>query len=186
MNQLGAEYRIVVRDISGKIHHECVGESDSFVKNFLLLVEAGMQDTALSVVDTGGATRSCKGFSCTVGAGSDMVDTRHIVVGSGITPVSPDDFALVNQIPATSLVHLPMVSDPESPIIVEGCVASKIAQRSFVNLSKSPITISETGIVVLSGSYNVLILRDVIAEPVVVPTDNSVDISYTFKTGVGI
>lgn len=186
MNQLGAAYTIVVRDMSGKTYRERVGESDSFVKNFLLLVEAGMRDTAMPVIDTGGVARSCKGFSCNVVGGTSMIPTRHIVVGSGTTPVSPDDNALVNQIPETSLAYLPVIFDPVAPTIAGGYIESKIAQRSFVNLSTSPITISEIGIVVKSGSYNVLILRDVLAEPVVVPPGNSIDISYTFKTEVGV
>ena len=182
MVQIGAEYEILVRDARGIIASHHTGESDSFVKNFTLLIEAGLRNVAVSVKDTTGATKSCLGFTCTVGAGDTGVDSRHIVVGSGTEPVGIDDYTLDEKIAKPTLLHNGLLIGPELPYIDSGYIKSRVAKRSFLNMSAEPATISEMGIVVLSSGANVLILRDVLPEAIVVPAGGGVDVAYTFKT----
>lgn len=184
MSQIGAEYEIVVTDVNGDVVANVSAESDSFVLNFVKLLESGMRNANVSVVDLNGITRACGNFTCTVATDSTGVTTRHILVGSGISPVAYGDYALAEQIPGSVLFHNPSLVRPESPHIVDGFIKSRIARRSFSNVSADSVTIAEIGIAVLASSYNVLILRDVLQAPVVVPASGAVDISYVFKTEV--
>ena len=184
MMQIGAEYEILVRDARGIMLSHYTGESDSFVKNFTLLVEAGLRNVAVSIKDTAGAAKSCLGFTCTVGAGDTGVDSRHIVVGSGTEPVDIDDYTLGEKIAKPALLHNGLLIGPEAPYVDAVHIKSQVAKRSFLNMSAEPVTISEMGIVVLSSGANVLILRDVLPEAIVVPVGGGVDIAYTFKTAI--
>ncbi len=184
MVQIGAEYEILVRNASGITTSRRAGESDSFVKNFTLLIEAGLRNTAASVKDTTGATKSCHGFTCTVGDTEVNIDSRHIVVGTGTDPVGIDDYTLDGKIAKTTLWHSMALITPEAPYIDGGYIKARVAKRSFINRTTSPVTISEMGIVVLSSGSNILILRDVLPEAIVVPVGGGVDIAYTFKTAI--
>ncbi len=184
MGHIGADYEIVVQDGTGAVVSRCGGECGSFVKNFMLLLEAGMRNSAVTVVDTSGASKSCLGFTCSVSDFNN--DSRHIIVGSGNAPVSADDYNLDDKISNSTLEHNLVNVTLEVPYIDDGYIKSRIARRSFINRSGAPVTITEMGIVVRSSSSNVLILRDVLPTqtPVVVPVGGGVDISYTFKTAI--
>ncbi len=184
MGNIGADYEIVVRDDTGAVVSQHGGECGSFVKNFVLLLEAGVRNSAVSVVDTSGASKSCLGFTCT--ASDFNNDSRHIIVGLGNAPVSADDYNLDEKISNSTLEYNLVNVTPRAPHIEAGYIKSRIATRSFINRTDTPITITEMGIVVRSSDSNVLILRDVLPTqtPVVVPVGGGVDISYTFKTAI--
>lgn len=176
-----AEFEISTFGEFGSEFQHIRSGSDSFVENFTRLIEAGMWNANVSVVDLGGVARSCGNFTCTTKNDSSGVTTKHILVGAGATPVSSGDCALADQIPDSVLSYKPSLVLPEVPHIDGGFIKSRIAKRAFVNVTDSPVEISEIGIAVLASGYNIMILRDVLPESISVPARGVVDISYTFK-----
>lgn len=185
MGLIGADYAIGVRDSHGRSVNAVNRESDSFVSNFTKLVESGMRNATVSVVDINGTSRSCRGFTCTTAASAPGVTTNHIVVGDGVTPVAANDYKLESQISGSVLSYAPSLIAPQIPFVDGDFIRSRVARRSFVNLTDDDVTINEIGIVVTSSTFPILILRDVVAESVVVPGEGGVDIEYVFKAAVG-
>lgn len=185
MASIEAEYSINVIGADGSIISGMEAESDSFVENFTRLIEAGMWNESVSVVDTSGVARPCGNFTCDGIVGASGVTTRHILVGSGVTPVSPGDFALAEQIPNSGLTYQPSLVAPGMPYIEGGYIKSRIAKRAFVNETDAAVEISEIGIAVQASGYSVLILRDVLSSVISIPAGGVADISYTFKSPCG-
>lgn len=184
MGTVGAEYSVRVWDRNGNTVVRSAGKSDSFVKNFSLLIESGIRNASITVKDTGGTNRSCLGFTCAGGSGQMGVDTHHIVIGTGNTPVEADNFNLAAKISNSVVEHGAVLVKPGAPYLIDGVLKSRVGRRSFVNKTESPVTVAEFGIVVQSGGYNILILRDVPETPIEIPGLGGMDVSYTFTVAV--
>lgn len=184
MGTVGAEYEICIRDVAGEVVNQIVEDSDSFVANFTKLLEAGMKDANVSVVDLYGTPRLCGNFSCSTKNDVGGVVTRGILVGRGTAAVAAGDHSLAIQIPTQVLSYQPCVVPPDVPVVSDGMIRCRIIRRTFVNVSTAPVEISEVGIAALASGYPILILRDVLSESVTVPVGGVVDISYTFKSAV--
>jgi hypothetical protein len=173
--------RVEIRDSDGVVVNTFEKESDSFLKNFLLLLQAGMKGTAVSIQDTGNTTRSCLGFSGAA-ASYDLKDV-NIVVGSDNTPVSPTDYKLGSQI--TELEYVPLLTaQPTAPAINDGYIESKMCERTFNNHTSGEIDVKEVGICVLSSSFSILILRDILATTVQVLPNQTMQVTYLFRTAI--
>lgn len=180
-DHVSALYEIQVCDAKGDVIYFEKGESKSFLKNFLLLLKAGMQNSVVSVIDLSGATRSCLGFSCL--AGSYGIKNSNIIVGTGNSEVTPNDYALSNQIVAMRYAPLLITPQPTVPIVNGSNIESMMCKRTFYNNSGYTINVSELGIAVVSSTYSILILRDVIpAVPVF--NEQTLHIAYTFRTAI--
>ena len=120
------------------------------------------------------------------GAGEED-DTYGIIVGTNDTPVTPEDYNLGAKISHGSedgqLYYKGMVvgSSPR----VEGDVVEQVFSRVFRNDGSVDVSIKEIGFVVVTSSdnYKVLIIRDVLTNPVVVPGGGGVCIvTYKIQT----
>jgi len=194
--------KTVVKDRNGKIISENEQKCNSYVKNFLLLLNAGFRISTSSVVDTGGTVQNtgakahysngwCNfggytittygGWSALAGAGDD---TFGIVVGTGDTPVTADDYNLASKIAhGTDAGQLSYGAVTlYDPFVSDYTVKQRIA-RSFTNNSGADITVKEIGLIVKTSvdNYLVMIIRDVITAKTV-PAGGSLDIELVLKT----
>lgn len=180
-SQIDARFCLRVINEENNLVTEMYKKSDSFVRNFILLLQAAVNNTAVSVTDTSGTSRSCLGFNCTISTYG--VTNSGIIVGTGTNPVSASDYNLQSQ--DLTLEYAPhLVSQPASPIINGGYIESNIIIRSFNNKTATPVNISELGIVVTSSTYKVLILRDLLETPVTVNPNQTLLASYFFRTAI--
>lgn len=112
--------------------------------------------------------------------------SSHIVVGSGDTAASIDDYALADTI--TNLSNV-VASDPIVSTDVDGNMTS-LYNFSASNLTGSDVVIREVGIEkinypnVQSQSYDyVLFARKVLDEPIVVPNNTTFNITFKWTEG---
>ena len=115
-------------------------------------------------------------------------DTYGIVVGTGDTAVTPDDYKLASQIAHGSgdgQLYYKACSVGKPNIVDSG--VRVVVSRVFRNDGNSDITIAEIGIVALviadtTSSAKVLIIRDVLTEPVTIPAGGGIGIvTYEIK-----
>ena len=198
---LSVEYEITVRDKNGKVIEHRREESKSLVKNFLLLLNAGFRISTSSVVDTGGTARNTGagygwhrwyhgsyssidgygGWSALAGAGDD---TFGIVVGTGDTPVTADDYNLASKIAhGTDAGQLSYNESVLYDPVVTGTAVRQEFRRQFTNNSGADITVKEIGLIVKTNydNYLVMIIRDVIT-PLTIPDGGKSMIRYYIKT----
>ena len=115
------------------------------------------------------------------GAGDD---TFGIVVGTGDTPVTADDYNLASKIAhGTGAGQLSYGAVTlYDPFVSDYTVKQRIA-RSFTNNSGADITVKEIGLIVKTSvdNYLVMIIRDVIT-PLTIPDGGKSMIRYYIKT----
>lgn len=169
-----------VIDENGKVVKSLTQESDSFLANFLWLLRAGFVGSTVSVKDTTNTTRSCQGFSCEVSAYG--VTNSNIIVGSGSAAVTPADYNLASQI--TTLEHVPLLLWPDAPSLSGSYIECKMCRRSFNNHTANTVTINEIGICVISSTYSILILRDILGSSISLLPNQTLQVGYTFRTAV--
>jgi len=180
-DHVSAILRIRVSDDQGGLVYQKEQESDSFLQNFLLLLQAGLRGTAVAVIDAGNVSRSCLGFSGLVTAYD--VTNSNIVVGSGISPVTPADYKLANQIMTLQYVP-PLVAQPTTAVINGGYIESKMCDRTFNNHTDAEIDVNEVGICVIASNFQILILRDVLGSVVSVLPNQTLQVTYLFRTAI--
>jgi len=148
--------KTVIKDRNGKIISEHEQKCNTFVKNFLLLLNAAFRYSYSTVVDTGGTARNAGAEYCyhvyafssytVCGSGGwtpsagEGDDTFGIVVGTGNTPVTADDYNLASKIAhgtdAGQLSYGAVTLD--DPVIIDNTVKQQI-MRSFTNNSGADI-----------------------------------------------
>ena len=188
MCKVEARYSVQICSANGVVIDTVSGKSDSFVKNFLLLLQAGFSGSTVQVVDISGETRDTSGFSSGYSATEVGYPTRTIGIGSGTSPVGISDFKLESTY-TESQVQFNAIAESISPMITpmtpgDGYIHCDICRRRFINNSQSEVYFSELGLYVVSGGYDFLILRDVIA-PIAIPSMGGyASIAYTLMTEV--
>jgi len=195
---------ITVKDKKGKVVDKRRVKCNSFVKNFLLLLNAGFRKTGVAVVDIDGTSVTsgvkgvwrnwcnngfgdktwCNSGSMTFGryglllVGAGAKDSSYgIIVGSGTTPVSPDDYKLENQIAhGTADGQLYYGDTDVLDVVVQENKIIQGLQRQFTNQGAVDVEINEIGVVVKTteNNYKVLIIRDVLDTPVTIPSGGTV------------
>ena len=201
---LGVEYEIEVSDKNGKVIEHRKRKSESLVKNFLMLLNAGFKTGTSVCLDTGGKSRNAGAswrqsysrvglghFDKTFeGAGGgtptapEADDTYGIIVGTSDQAVSALDYNLIAKIAhgnaASQLYHY---ATPMPEPTVSGNTVRQRFERSFKNNSAGDITVKEIGLVLKTKAYSylVVIIRDVVM-PVAVPIGGKMRVLYTIKT----
>ena len=184
MDTVEATFHIDVCDPSGGVVSRVSGKSDSFLRNFMQLLKGALTKSNQPVETVSGETVSTYGFSA-YPTTHDVID-RGIVIGSGSTAVTADDFALDAEFPTSVFRYSPVVIPYPRNISVGGeAVEIDMMSRSFVNISDTDAVINELGIKFYSGSASVLVLRDVLTDPVTVPAGFVVSVKYVFNTSAG-
>lgn len=123
------------------------------------------------------------------------LDTRGIVIGSGNTPVTLNDYALESKYTISEFTHGECVYGYPTYYIVDGNVIQSKFLRVFSNLSDNIVPVNEIGIYTLPygltyrlGAWwtkTTMIMRDIIPTANV-PGHGSIAIAYTLKFNSGV
>ena len=212
-NNLDIRLTVTVKDKNGKIIKQHKQKSHSFLMNFAAMLGASMFETA---------SANFYYFRATTGTWYSF-DTYHsnwsifymndgandstygIVVGTGTTPPTPNDYNLENIISnGTGSGQLVYGSHSISPqggtselqagtstpttgvLTPSGNTISFSISRTFQNQSGAPITVSEVGIIALPVVYSnttayVLIIHDLLSSPITVANLSILQITYTIS-----
>jgi hypothetical protein len=180
-DHISAFYNLKVVDSAGNVVKTVEAESDSFVRNFLLLLQAGFQNAAVATTDVNGVSRACLGFNSLAAAVG--VTNSNIVVGSGTTPVTPSDYKLESQITFLEHVQL-LLTQPTAPVVNGSNIESRMFRRSFNNRTGAAVLVNEIGVYVISSTYSIMILRDVLGTSISVGNNQTLQIEYIVRTAV--
>ena len=200
---LTVEYEIEVKDRNGKLLRSLRGNSKSLLKNFMLwlrqwftIYSGASYAENWTATTTGGTTAtfpynktSCQGVWGYLG-GSTGNATVGIVVGSGDTAVTPDDYTLASKInhgtEAGQLLHEEQTVEA---VQVSGNEVSFRVTRTFTNNSGGDVTGKELGMMLSitdqsGGGKRLLLLRDVLESAITVQDGKALTVRYTFKVTV--
>lgn len=192
-------YDYQIKDFNGKILKKSrKRRSHSFVKQFIqyLYFAASSSETISSVVDTSNTSRTLTNWGSssswgitfnisTVGA----VSTYGIVVGTGSTAVTIDDYKLATQVAqGTSSGQL------EHSTMVYGAPATDASgttfrlTRDFTNNSGGNIILNEVGVIIAgydgSSTRYFLIIRDILSPTITVNNLTTLTINYNLRTTI--
>ena len=187
-------YKIKIEE-KGKIINEFESIARSFVKNFLNMwfAEFNRQNGLTTVVDMSGSSWGSQragtyGYDWMGLNASSGVDTYGIVVGSGSTPVTADDYNLASKIQhGTGAGQLSYGSCAVDVPVVSGNNIDLTISRTFTNGSGADVTINEIGLVArwYNGAYrSIMIARDVLNTPVTVANGQNATVQYIIRTTI--
>jgi len=180
-------YQAIVRDRNGKVLSRENRRSRSILGNWYRILYAHMAFTSTSLIHTSGVDRSVIYFGDNWKFKADAnEDYIGIVIGTGSTAVTIDDYKLDSQIMqgtgSGQMRHL--ASTPSCPSVA-GSNCDFLTSRTFLNNSGGSITVRESGIYcrVKGPTYYgyACIVRDVLATPQAVPDGGSITIDYTLR-----
>ncbi len=160
-------------------------ESRSFVKNFMEILRGMLAGADITIVDQAGNSRTIS-YSVSINnfrVNADAADdTFGIVVGTGTTSPTPDDYTLEAKIShGTGAGQLDYGAVSVSTVAVKGNDIYIYIDRTFTNLSGADIDISEVGIISYAYGIKALIARDIFSPAITVADGAAVTIRYTIK-----
>ena len=199
---IGCEYEIEVIDKDGNVTERQKGKNSLLIQ-FVASVIAGLDYFWYAVVNgivdckaIGGTGSSPYLFQygtyayCGIPSAGTLGNiSQGIVVGSGNTPVTADDYNLVtiitNGIGAGQLQYqVGVVND----VVLASPRASFRNDRAFINGSGAPVTVKEIGIYSYwydsSAPYQMCYCRDVLASPVAVADGSTLYVKYTIYISI--
>jgi len=189
----------------GELIKEQYFKSKSFLLHYARMIGVLFGYRTDSVLDEGGTSKTIWGYipdgSSAYGCFYNRVNAGDndasygIVVGSGDTPVSTEDYALASKIEhgvgAGLLDYEPCsVSSVSYETYPAPGWARIIISRSFVNLSGATITVREIGLMLYNrvryadtvrSNVKFLILRDVLPAPDDIPDGYTYSVSYEIR-----
>ena len=199
---IGCEYEIEVIDKDGNVTERQKGKNSlliQFIGSIISALDPNGYNTICPSTDVknvaGGAASNLlyqynSNTYCGIpSAGTFGVITNGIVVGSGNTPVTADDYNLVtiitNGIGAGQLQYqVGVVND----VVLASPRASFRNDRAFINGSGAPVTVKEIGIYSYwydsSAPYQMCYCRDVLASPVAVADGSTLYVKYTIYISI--
>jgi len=191
-NNIDVRLTIIVKDKDGKIIKVHKQKSHSFVANFMYILGSFLATTQYNWTDLSGNVQQY--YTGCVGLTSNILNANcgnsgncGIVIGTGTTTPTPNDYKLGNQIAngtgnGQMVYNSPSFTKPS----VNGNTTSMAITQSFQNQSGSSITVTETGIVAWVQNNNnngdsVLIVHDLLSSPITVPNLSILQITYTIS-----
>ena len=178
-----------IRDNKGRLISFKKQESNSLVRAFLDILYCQVtQGSLISVVDTSNIARTVVTYATdlalTGGAGNDVFG---VLVGSGSTAVSVTDYKLATQIlngsTSGKLNHLTTTMTQPATI---GTTHSFTIARGFTNVSGSPVSVSEVGLVAAGhvGAGDLWFLIDRTLMSFVIAHNATGTVTYTIQVSV--
>jgi len=181
-----AYVEVEVRDRKGKLLRRIRKRSDSFVRNFMIILYSGLKSIDISIVKQDGTTSIINHdemFYLVLRADAGAGDTnKGILVGSGTKEFDVNDYSLESKIPhGTGPGQLSY-----GPVSIEGLFddGAKLyfrIIRTFTNNSGSSITVAEVGLAVNGYGEYPLIARDLLPSPVSVPDGSTLTVRYIIQ-----
>ena len=197
-------YEIEVRDKNGNLISKRMGRSRSLVRNFALMLRGLMAgniagvisksewDVKVTLTATDGSTFDYPSLmfsgeakdapSAMEASALERTDEYGVVVGTGSTAVTRDDYKLESQVP-DGFADGQMVYGKTTVEDVNGDPPSSVFRiiRTFTNEGSSTISIYEIGLIVKAQNRYVLIARDVLDTAQDVPAGATLTVRYIFK-----
>jgi len=197
-------YELEVRDKNGKLISKRTGRSKSLVRNFALMLRGLMAgniagvvsgstwNTKVTVKATDGTTFDYPHLpsytededapSAMEASALERTDKYGVVVGTGSTAVTRDDYKLESQVP-DGFADGQLVHGKTTVEDVNGDPPSSVFRiiRTFTNEGSSTISIYEIGLIVKAQNKYVLIARDVLDTAQDVPAGATLTVRYIFK-----
>lgn len=168
-----------VKSQEGVIKEEVTESVDSFVQQFWEWVYACVSDNSRSIT-------TVEGGSASIFPGRDF-DSFSLVVGTGTTSVSIDDFSLESRIvDGNSGGELSYGSHSTNKLTDVSDEVYLQVTRVFQNNSGVSIDINEVGFVSIESGNNWLMARDILDNPVTVPDGDEVQVIYNLKINEGL
>jgi len=197
-------YEIEVRDKNGNLISKRMGRSRSLVRNFALMLRGLMAgnlggvisgstwNSKVTIKATDGSTFDYPSMNSSPGDSNadsameasalERTDEYGVVVGTGSTAVTRDDYKLESQVP-DGFADGQMVYGKTTVEDVNGDPPSSVFRiiRTFTNEGSSTISIYEIGLIVKAQNRYVLIARDVLDTAQDVPAGATLTVRYIFK-----
>jgi len=199
---IGCEYEIEVIDKDGNVTERQKGKNSlliQFIGSIISALDPNGYNTICPSTDVknvaGGAASNMlyqynSNTYCGIpSAGTFGVITNGIVVGSGNTPVTADDYKL-----ATIITHgvgagqLQAQAGAIQDVVLASPRASFRIDRTFINGSGAPVTVREIGIYSLwydgGVGSQICTCRDVLLAPVAVANGSTLFVKYTIYISI--
>jgi len=197
-------YELEVRDKNGKLISKRRSRSKSLLRNFALMLRGLMAgniagviskstwNTKVTVKATDGTTFDYPHLpsytedenapSAMEASALERVDEYGVVVGTGSTAVTRDDYKLESQVP-DGFADGQLVHGKTTVEDVNGDPPSSVFRiiRTFTNEGSTTISIYEIGLIVKAQNKYVLIARDVLDTAQDVPAGATLTVRYIFK-----
>jgi hypothetical protein len=195
-------YKLTFLDDKYKIIRETVPiQSKSFLKGFVWCLNSAFTSAKATsaIQDTqGNIDTPISGYQWSFHPGGDSqylfssssylkTDEVGIVVGTGNTPITVDDYKLASQIyHGSTSGKFEYLSCAITNLVVSGAAYSFDLQRIFLNSSGGSIDIAEIGIysriyLSPSGNSNFMIIRDIVSAAETVTDGVYIKATYTFQ-----
>ena len=197
-------YELEVRDKNGKLISKRRSRSKSLLRNFALMLRGLMAgnlggvisksnwDSKVTVTATDGTTfqypsmnsspNNMDADSAMEASALERTDEYGVVVGTGSTAVTRDDYKLESQVP-DGFADGQLVHGKTTVEDVNGDPPSSVFRiiRTFTNEGSTTISIYEIGLIVKAQNKYVLIARDVLDTAQDVPAGATLTVRYIFK-----
>jgi len=197
MQPKGLKLRIITKiiDPEGRVVKEQRFETKSFLKNWSEWVRGLWNDALVSMVDTGGVSRTlwpvyfaASEYTLDFRSNADAEDDRFgILVGTGTKVPEPQDYNLEAIIPhGTATGQLSYGATSVGAVAVAEYESAFRVERTYTNYSGADITVSEVGLANLwygerGGVYYTwffLLIRDLLPTPDTIPPNYSYLVAY--------
>lgn len=150
-------------------------KANSLLKNFIKVLQLQTSQAATIIKDTGNTDRNVSPHSSSLAVNAGATITTHgIVIGSGTTEVSLEDYKLVTQV-TTNVAHAIMVIQAEA---VSSTLYRLILSRQFTNNTGAQLEISEVGLYCNAGGTTLYFCIDRTLYTVLVASGSSVVLTY--------
>jgi len=185
---------LTVKDKDGKVTEHRVLKSESFVRQWLELLyiqASGMRWYGYPVRDTGNTVRQVQADEESMNANAAAADTTYgIAVGTGDTDPDIDDYAMEDQIVHGTETGQLQYSDMATAHPAFDTTMSQLTvTRDFANASLATVTVYETGLMLTMQDISdttryFLVIRDVIAAGIAIPTGQTLTVNYRMQATV--
>lgn len=182
---MNLDYEVILKDKHGKILAHLKQPARSWLKQWSQLIYGGMSGVTQSVPDINGVSRTQSvTYDLLNIAGLAGNANLGVVVGTGVEPVTINDYRLQSQVThgfgagqlshqATEIIYPPSVSGAECYFQVK---------RIFINGSGGVVSVNEIGVYgAITSSYPACIIRDVLVGTVNIPDGGSMTVIYRVK-----
>lgn len=200
--EVGAVLELKVKRKDGSIREHRVMKSKSYVRQFLelLLVQMNMvpESHPMSIRDTGNNLREIAFSNWTFGSNAPVGDdTYGIMVGTGTTAPTIDDYKLEAQIAHGTGAGQMQYGDVAFGLpTASGSVSHFTVTRDFANASGGTITVNEIALYVRALSsepgyyykresiWAFMIIRDIITGGIDVPDGETLTVNYRQQAAI--
>lgn len=193
---LSAILELTVKDKEGKVTEHRVQKSESFVRQWLELLyiqASGMRWYGYPVRDTSDTVRQVQADEESMNANAPATNILYgVVVGTGTTAPDIDNHALEAQIAhGTGPGQLQYSDMAIAHPAYDATLSQLTVTRDFANGSLATVTVYEIGLILtmvdityITVKRYFLVIRDVIAGGIAIPTGQTLTVNYRIQAAV--